>query len=293
MKQASTPADVAVKLRRMKFALGAGVPRHWARGNKFLTHFFNAMSVIFPEGERFFIDAVRHYEGQITDPELLEQVRGFVAQEGHHAFQHRALNELMSGHGVDMDKQDRWMRGFLQRLRSRLTPEEQLAITCALEHYTAMLADGVLRHPQWLAGAEPHMHTVWSWHAVEETEHKGVAFDAYRAAGGGYWRRVLWYVHVSLVFAFETFLQTLFNLHGDGQLFKLRTWGSALTFWFGRKGMAWHLARPTLDSQQPSFHPWQHDNRQLIESWLNHNDMAHGRVGRARPDHVSRQGWLG
>jgi len=76
------------------------------------------------------------------------------------------------------------------------------------------------------------------------------------------------------MFAFETFLQTCFNLQRDGQLFKPRTWGSALKIWFGRKGLAGHLLRPGLEYFAPSFHPWQHDNRGLIQAWLDDNSAA-------------------
>jgi len=109
------------------------------------------------------------------------------------------------------------------------------AITCALEHYTAMLADYVLRNPVWLEDAEPQLRVLWSWHAAEETEHKAVAYDVYRAAGGGYAKRVLWYLHVSVVFWLDTFQQTAHNLHRDGRLFAPRTWTSAARSWSGRR----------------------------------------------------------
>jgi predicted metal-dependent hydrolase len=69
-------------------------------------------------------------------------------------------------------------------------------------------------------------------------------------------------------------LQTCFNLRRDGQLFRARTWGGALKMWFGRNGLAGHLLRPGLDYFSPSFHPWRHDNRHPIESWLDHNSSA-------------------
>ena len=272
----------SLTVRKIDVDLSRGFARHWNGGDAYRTQLFNALSMSFPRGEQLFIDAVRDVpQDCLTDPVLRAEVKDFIGQEATHRYLHAQYNKGLEDHGLPYTREEK-LKKRLARV-DKLGVLDRLAITCALEHFTAVLADGVLRHPDWLAGAEPHMHTVWSWHAVEETEHKGVAYDAYLAAGGGYWRRVLWYAYVSLVFAFETFLQTVFNLHGDGQLFKLRTWGSALKLWFGRKGLASHLARPALDYLSPSFHPWQHDNRQLIESWLDHNDTAWRPVRRAVP----------
>ena len=260
-------------VRKIEVDLAQGFGRHWNGGDAYRTQLFNALSMSFPLGEQLFIDAVRAVPPAcLTDPVLREEVRDFIGQEATHRHVHVQYNKELERQGLPYTREAA-TRKRIRRI-DRMGVLDRLAITCALEHYTAMLADGVLRHPAWLEGAEPRMRTVWSWHAVEETEHKGVAFDAYRAAGGGYWRRVLWYVHVSLMFAFETFLQTCFNLHRDGQLFKARTWGSALKIWFGRNGLAGHLLRPGLDYFSRSFHPWQHDNRHLIESWLDHNSSA-------------------
>ena len=195
-----TPRDIDVKLRRMRFDLDGEVPKHWARGNKFLTHFFNSMSAVFPEGEKFFIDAVRHFEAEIDDPELSSQIRGFVAQEGHHTFQHRAMNALVARSGVDMQRHEAWTRHLLAAIGARQTPEERLGITCALEHFTAILGHQLLAHPEALDGFDPRLSPLWRWHAVEETEHKAVAFDVFRSAVGSYFTRVRTMVGATLLF---------------------------------------------------------------------------------------------
>jgi uncharacterized protein len=268
-------------VRRIDVDLSQGFGRHWNGGDAYSTQLFNALSMTFPLGEQVFIDAVRDVPQEcLHDPELREQVRDFVGQEATHRHVHVQYNRELERQGLPFTREEK-----LKRRKAgidKLGVLNRLAITCALEHYTAMLADAALRYPEWLGGAEPQMRRLWSWHAVEELEHKSVAFDAYRAAGGGYWRRVHLYLHSSLIFAVDTFLQTVHNLRNDGQLFKARTWGNALRFWFGRHGLMWHLARPTLAYLSPRFHPWQHDNRQLIEAWLEHNSTA-WRPVRAQP----------
>jgi predicted metal-dependent hydrolase len=260
-------------VRKLDVDLSQGFGRHWNGGDAYRTQLFNALSMSFPLGEQLFIDAVRAVPPEcLTDPVLRADVKDFIGQEATHRHVHLQYNKELERQGLPYTRE----AATIKRMRhiGRMGVLDRLAITCALEHYTAMLADGVLRHPEWLAGAEPQMHTLWSWHAVEETEHKGVAFDAYRAAGGGYRRRVLWYLHVSFMFAFETFLQTCLNLRRDGTLLEARTWSNACKFWFGRHGLAWHLLKPGLAYFSPRFHPWQHDNRELIAAWLDHNSSA-------------------
>jgi predicted metal-dependent hydrolase len=264
-------------VRKLDVDLSQGFGRHWNGGDAYRTQLFNALSMSFPLGEQLFIDSVRAVpQDCLLDPVLRAEVKDFVGQEATHRHIHVQYNNELLRQGLPYTREPQTIKRM--RYIRKLGVLNGLAITCALEHYTAMLADGVLRYPEWLEGAEPQMRTLWSWHAVEETEHKGVAFDAYGAAGGAYWRRVLWYVHVSMVFAWETFLQTAHNLRQDGELFRMRTLGSALRLWFGRHGLAWHLARPALAYLSPRFHPWRDESRQLsrqlIEAWLESNSYA-------------------
>jgi uncharacterized protein len=268
MSLAMRPEAIEVKLRRMKFGMTPEVPKYWARGSKFLTHWFNAMSVVFPEGEKFFIEAVRHFEPAIRDPKLREQVRGFVAQEGHHTFQHRVLNDVVAQQGVNMAEQERWIEAFLRRLRTRLTPEEQLAVTCALEHYTAIWGGELLERPECLAGFDPRMTPLWRWHAVEETEHKAVCFDVFQSAVGSYYLRARGQLGATLLFIPILHLIQLRLMRDDPEPTRMRDVLAGLQWIWGKPGFFRHaLQRHWLEYFKPSFHPWQHDNRELIDRW--------------------------
>jgi predicted metal-dependent hydrolase len=265
-------------VRKLEIDLSQGFGRHWLGGDAYRTHFFNALSMTFPIGEQMFIDSVRAVPQEcLHDAALRAEVKDFIGQEASHRFVHAQYNAQLVRQGFDYTLEPRILRRV--RLIEQLDARSRVAITCALEHYTAVLADGLLRHPEWLADAEPAMRTLWSWHAAEETEHKAVAFDVYRAAGGKYWRRVLWYLHVSLLFWCDTFMQTMHNLRHDGQLYKARTWTSAARMWFGRRGLAWHLLAPALRYLSPRFHPWQHDNKKLVAAWLEGNSGAYRDIG--------------
>jgi predicted metal-dependent hydrolase len=265
-------------VRKLNVDLSGGFARHWLGGDVYRTAFMNALSMSFPLGEQMFIDSVRAAPpDSIADPLLRAEVKDFVGQEASHRFVHQQYNAELARQGYDYTMEPQ-IKVRVERIR-KLPVTDRLAITCALEHYTAMLADYVLRNPDFLAGAEPRLRTLWTWHAAEETEHKAVAFDVYRAAGGGYWKRALWYLHVSLVFWIDTSMQTLHNLRRDGAAWRWGTWTSAARTWFGRKGLAWHLLRPGLDYLSPRFHPWQHNNRALLQMWLERNDDAYRSVG--------------
>ena len=183
-------------------------------------------------------------EARIVDPALRAEVRDFIGQEASHRFVHQQYNAELAAQGLVFVREAKPERRI--RLLARLDPLDGSAVTCAVEHFTAMLADGVLALPGWLDGAEPDMHTLWSWHAVEESEHKGVAMDVYRAAGGGYWRRVLVVSGGEFHADARSALQTADSLRRDGELWKARTWLSAARTWLGRDGILWHLARPGL-----------------------------------------------
>lgn len=275
--KATAAPPVELEMRRMKFEMGAGVPRHWARGSKFLTHWFNAMSVVFPDGEKFFIEAVRHFEDRVEDPQLRRAVRAFVAQEGHHGFQHRLMNEVVKSHGIDLQSQERWIRNFLQGLRERTSAEERLGITCALEHYTAQISHQILAHPEDLEGFEPRMLPLWRWHAVEETEHKAVAYDVYQAVVKSYARRFR--TQFLATFLFIPILHLIqFRLMRDDDT--PTRWSDVLrgfAYLWGKPGQLRRMLPAYLRYYRRDFHPWQHDNRELIALWKR-SDEARYRV---------------
>jgi predicted metal-dependent hydrolase len=272
----------ALTVRKLEIDLSQGFGRHWLGGDAYRTQFFNALSMSFPLGEQMFIDSLRAVPSErLADPKLRAEVKDFIGQEASHRYMHAQYNAHLAGQGQTWTIEPKVQKRV--ELVSQLSTTSRLAVTCALEHYTAILADGILRNPEWLADAEPTMRTLWAWHAVEETEHKSVCFDAYRAAGGKYWPRVLWYLHVSVLFWTDTLMQTMHNLRRDGQLFRLRTWTSGLGMWFGRRGLAWHLFRPALHYLSPNFHPWQHDNSKLVAAWLEDNNAAYRPISTTAP----------
>src|SRR5688572_6693590 len=119
----------------MNFPLEASaLPKYWYAESPAITHFFNALSAVFPDGEQYFIDAVRAFENELRDPTLKAQVREFTRQEGHHTYHHRHFNRLQEALGVSMDRCASIGKSILDRSRRRDSPQLQLAMTAAFEH---------------------------------------------------------------------------------------------------------------------------------------------------------------
>lgn len=261
----------AITPRAPRIDWNRALARHWNGGDPAATHVFSALSFLFPQGERFFIEVVRDASGRtpITDPALAEAVRAFVAQEATHRQQHAAYNAVLEKQGFR-----NVVAGYIDWLQKRSTGYSiltRLAIVCAYEHYTAILGDYLLCNPHVLREAPPQMALLWGWHAAEETEHKAVCFDLYRALGGRWQRRALVFLFVTLNFN-AMFLRLYASLlHRDRCLRPLRlapTLAGTARFFFGRTGVAWYLLRDGARYLLPRFHPWHQDNRAELRAWL-------------------------
>ena len=130
---------------------------------------------------------MKNYRDQVKDPVLKAQVSGFIGQS-HALKEHAAFNELADKHGFPAANLDRDL-GCLLRFGRKVPPKKtQLAVTVCLEHYTAILAEQLLRDPMHQANIQdPEAMKLWMWHALEENEHKIVAYDVYNLVGGGYY----------------------------------------------------------------------------------------------------------
>ena len=244
------------------------VPRDWYRGDVHLTTFWNALSLLFPEGERFFVEAVRHYKDRITEPELLAQVDAFVAQEAMHGKQHRAFNDMVRERGLGVaGPAEQRLKRLLVFAKRTLSPKRRLAVTCALEHFTAIMAEQLLAQEDHRDAGHESVRNLWVWHALEEAEHKAVAFDVYRAVGGTYRMRAAIMVVTSVIFFAEQFNVHARFLRAEGELWNVRGWTRAMDYFWLRPGLFRKLAPAYLDYFRPGFHPEDRDTRALIHRW--------------------------
>lgn len=264
-----TPADLTIRPRDIAFGRGATPVRWWMGGDPVATAFYNALSASFPQGERFFIDAVRRFRDH-AGPELQEQIKAFTTQESIHSREHVFFNQQAEAAGYDLTKINEIIRKRLAFGRS-LPLMYQLSATMALEHFTAVLAHAVLSDPRHLEKAPQDIQRMWRWHAIEEVEHKGVAFDTWMAARKDSWPIARWFGRVRAMFmATVIFLE--FVIRGTKLFFEqdninnIASWFRLFTFLFGRPGLFRQVMGAYFAFYLPGFHPWHIDDRQLVET---------------------------
>lgn len=273
-RKAMTPAGMIPEVRRPDFDFPADMPMWWWDNNPMKTLMLAALSSGFPPGERFFIDSVRHYQDQITDPELQKAIRGFIGQEAHHSKEHKLLNGFLQDRGIGLDRLDREIQGFMDWMKKNFSPERQLAHTAAVEHFTALMAEAfLLKYDEALDSMDPRIAPIWAWHAIEESEHKAVAFDVYKAVGGSEFVRVTEMMMVSFLFPLFTTIHLTQLMKEAGELGNVKAWAQGLNYFFGTApGVFRKLLPEYLAYYSPNFHPWQQDNRHLVEKakkkWL-------------------------
>lgn len=266
-KPVPTPADLAITVRDERFGRTVQPGRWWLNRDPIATAWHNALSATFPRGEAMFIEAVKaHRDG--VPPKLEAEIRAFVKQEINHTREHLVFNKAAADAGYDLTRIDARLEEVMAMIKER-PAIVNLAATMALEHYTAMMAHEFLANPQHFAGAEPETAAMWRWHAIEEIEHKGVAFDTWRHATRDWsrWQRYRLKSTLMLIitvnFIRNRWIDTLDLLAQDG-LTGLRIKAKLAWYLFGTPGVLRKIVPAWFAYFMPGFHPWNHDDRALI-----------------------------
>jgi predicted metal-dependent hydrolase len=266
-------------VRKLLVDLNTPFPARWNGGDAFRSAFFSALSMSFPVGEQYFMDSVRAGLKALPEADQArfgDEVRGFVGQEA----THRRIHALFNGHLQAMGFKNTLEQRALQRLKDNAHRDVRIhvAATAATEHFTAVFADWMLRHPEALQGAEPRLQTLWLWHSAEESEHCSTAFDIYQALQGGLTWRLRIFHYISVVFLTDVTRQTLRNLWHDGSLFHWSTWRSAYQLLFSKDGMIRGNYALWKAYKAPDFHPRQQDTSRSVQ-WLRDNTAQFSVVG--------------
>lgn len=269
MSQIRSTPEIAIPIRNLRFNRDTARHRRWWHDNDPVgTAFYNALSCTFPAGEKFFMDSARRFRGSV-DADLRDQIKAFCGQEAVHSREHAAFNALAQDSGYDVAAlEDRTAR-VLGAARKR-PAVEQLAATCALEHFTAILAHELLANDSRdMDGASEDISRLWTWHAMEEIEHKAVCYDTFLAATKS-WSGLRRYALRTRAMVLATLIlfgtiganmATLFKADGINSV---RTWIRVLGFLTVKPGIVRRIALPYLSYFKPGFHPWEHDDRVLL-----------------------------
>lgn len=263
----TTPADLTITPRDLKVDRNTRNARWWHGGDPVATAYFNALSAAFPQGETFFIESVRRYRDSVHEP-LRQQIAAFVQQEAMHTREHVVFNKLLRIAGYDLTAMDAETRRRVDEARNR--PHlVQLALTVALEHFTAIMAHSLLTEREPLPGAPEEVLRLWQWHAIEEIEHKAVAYDTYLAvtqhmSGLRRWAlRCHVMALVSVQFWYSNFQRMADFFRQDG-MNTPHTWWRVAKYLLVKPGMMRRIFWDYLRFFGPGFHPWHRDDRKLI-----------------------------
>jgi uncharacterized protein len=280
------PTQQIVPRKGPDFGLDGDIPRHWFGGDAFKTRFFDAMSLLFPEGEKFFIQCVRDYRERITDPQMQADVKDFIYQEGQHGMVHDAYNQRVARQGVAVEHIENRMLKMLAFQRRHFSRKMTLAQTAAAEHMTAIMAHSFMADRQMFAEADPRMRALYVWHAIEEIEHKSVAFDVMqKVAKIGYGWRILGMLYLSVVFPLHTFLILRHMLKVDGVKNRFGVWMRGLAWLYGPRGVMTKLLPHYLAYYKPGFHPWSAGQMETYTTWRRVFDQSGDAVAAANALH--------
>ena len=270
MTIAPTPMDLSIRPRDRRFGRGTALERLWHGGRVEATAIYNALSTTFPAGETFFVESVRKFrEG--APPRLAEEIKGFTTQEAIHSREHDQFNRRAIDAGYDLSKLEQQVEKRLAVTRSR-PPIVSLAATMALEHFTAILAHQLLADPRHLAGADRETAELWRWHACEEIEHKGVAYDTWLHATRHWTRWKRWTVKAKvMLYVTRNFLVDrtagALELMRQDDVTGFAAWAKLLTYLWVRPGMFRKIAGAWFAFFLPGFHPWNEDDRDLLRKY--------------------------
>lgn len=259
-----TPASFPVRHLKFDFAT---TRRYWFGGDPFMTHFMNAMSGVFPQGELMLIEALRKLRPQIDDPVLQAEIGAFIGQEAIHAREHMAFNRYADEQAIDMATLESRIQTLYTLMQKVLPTMHIMAVGCAIEHITATLGGELLRREDWNQRMTGPVAELWLWHAIEENEHKAVFMDAYKAADGAYALRAFY-----MALAGSCVLLLILGnwqrlLRGDGKL-SARQAIKFLWQFAGPGGLVSpRVIRELLDYFRPGFHPNDHDTKALEQQW--------------------------
>jgi predicted metal-dependent hydrolase len=265
-----TPADLSITPRDRRFGRESDATRLWHGGRVEATAIYNALSATFPIGEAYFVESVRAFrEG--TPPKLADEIKAFTTQEAIHSREHDAFNKRAERSGYDLSSLEQRVEERLAITRSR-PPIVNVAATMALEHFTAILAHQLLADASHLEGAESESAELWRWHACEEIEHKGVAYDTWLYATRNWPRFKRWKVKAKVMllvtrnFLVDRTAGALELMRQDG-VTGLRAWSLLLWYLWVRPGMFRKIAGAWLKYFLPGFHPWNEDDRHLLRAY--------------------------
>lgn len=258
------PKAIGITVRKLKFNPKA-IKRHYFANSPVMSHLLTGLSSTFPIGEQFFVHSVRNVRDRVTDPKLQAEIAAFIGQEAMHSKAHSEFNAAWRRDDYQLDRFQAWLARKDHHVKS-LHPKYQLAITCAFEHFTALLGGYILKHPEILSTLDEDAMKLWVWHAIEEIEHRSVAFDVYQHVYGDDAVRRMIMRSVTTGFASLTFYSASRLFLQDMKKSLPKIGGNVFGLYLLVKMML-QSAPEYLAYYKTGFHPSHIDYSEVLQMW--------------------------
>lgn len=181
-----------MNIRRMAFAFTPDMELVFVKDDPEMSFMFLGAWMMLPYLEPYLIRTMRDALPRLTDPQLIEDVKAFCAQEGQHFRQHQRANDIIRG----LHPAYAALRPLEEALDAELkgfTRERPLSFNLAyaegFESLTSAMARAQLEVGLYDRTESP-LADLAKWHVMEELEHRTVAFDVYEHLVGGWLGRV-------------------------------------------------------------------------------------------------------
>lgn len=246
------------------------IPKFWFDNDPFKTRFFDALSLTFPEGERFFIESVRLFRDQITDEILQQKVKDFIRQEAQHGIAHDRMNQQLIEQGMPVEKFTQMLRKRFQNVLKNKSPEYCIALTAGSEHLTALMAECFFGENNTLKDVHPYVRALLAWHSIEEMEHRDVAFDVMKVAKVDEKTRKKALLIASVMMLIFNSYRTneMLKIDGFNVMQRVKLFANGLPWFFGRQGKLTKMKSQYLDWFKADFHPRQHPVIAQYDIWV-------------------------
>ncbi len=176
----------SITIRHMPFEFPDEIDPVFIEGDHQQSFAFIAGSLLLPHLEPYLIRSMKAAEKHVTDPKILEGLKGFAAQEGQHYRMHMKFNATIRRSGFPgLEALEKELSDDYQRFTKTKSLRFNLAYAEGFEALT-MNAIKHIMEPDGFGEDLPVFMRMIEWHFVEELEHRNVAFDVYDHVCGGY-----------------------------------------------------------------------------------------------------------
>ena len=261
-------SKLPIERRHVKFSYKDIDKFDFYNNNAVISAYWAGLSATFPRGEAEFINSVKLFEDQITDPKLKAEVADFAAQEAHHSLQHKLVNKQFTSLGYRIEHIESEIDKKIAERVASWSNEKRLMRTVCAEHVTAVMAHHILEYPDVFNPSPESLKNLLQWHAIEEIEHKSVAFDVYMHCVGDIGklkRHYIWFTFFE--FPMSVYAITKYLIRKLGHTSSRQERKEMRQFLFGKEGSIrsmWSLYTQFL---KKGFHPWSHDDSALATQY--------------------------